>query len=124
MAVRSSPPVTPPTGFQNKLPAAMSQSENPELQRPGHEVTLEDVRALMGASTPHFAMQLRVRIKSLIKSLPAESPARIAGEAEIARLDQIAFAGETRGHKPEDGLSTLASLSVGELQGDPPADAA
>ena len=43
-----------------KLRRAMSQSENPELLRTGHEVTLEDVRALMGASTPHFAMQLRV----------------------------------------------------------------
>jgi hypothetical protein len=102
----------------------MSQSENPELLTPGHEVTLEDVRALMGASTPHFAMQLRVRIKSLIGGLPAEHPARVAGEAEIARLDQIAFAGETRGHKPEDGLGTLASLSVGDLQGEAPADLA
>jgi hypothetical protein len=100
----------------------MSQFENPELLKPGHEVTLEEVRALMGASTPHFAMQLRVRIKSLIKGLPAEHPARVAGEGEIARLDQIAIAGETRGHKPEDGLSTLPSLSVGDLQGDPPAD--
>ena len=83
---------------------AMSQSENPELLRPGHEVTLEDVRALMGASTPHFAMQLRTRIRALIKDLPAGHPARIEGEREIARLDEIAFDGEIRGHCGRRGL--------------------
>jgi hypothetical protein len=92
----------------------MSQSENPELRRPGHAVTLEDVRALMGASTPHFAMQLRARIRELIKDLPAQSPARIEGEREIARLDQIAFDGEIRGHAPEDGMTPLPSLSADE----------
>jgi hypothetical protein len=92
----------------------MSESENPELRRAGHEVTLEDVRALMGASTPHFAMQLRDRIRALIKDLPAQSPARIEGEREIARLDQIAFDGEIRGHAPEDGLTPLPSLSADE----------
>ncbi len=90
----------------------MSQSENPDLLRPGHDVTLEDVRALMGASTPHFALQLRVRIMELIKRLPAGHPARIEGEREIARLDQIAFDGEIRGHAPEDGLTPLPSLTA------------
>ena len=66
----------------------MSQAENPKLLRPDHEVTLEDVRALMGASTPHFALQLRTRIRALIKDLPADHPARIEGEREIARLDR------------------------------------
>jgi hypothetical protein len=93
----------------------MSQAENPELLKPGHDVTMEDVRALMGASTPHFAGQLRTRIKSLIKNLPAEHPARVAGEREIARLDQIAFDGEIRGHAPEEGLTPLASVSTDDV---------
>jgi len=92
----------------------MSQAENPELRHTGHVVTLEDVRALMGASTPHFAMQLRVRIKALIKDLPADHPARAEGEREIARLDQIAFDGEIRGHAAEDGLTPLPSLTADE----------
>ena len=41
----------------------MSQAENPERLRPDHEATIEDVRQLMGASTPHFALQLRERIR-------------------------------------------------------------
>jgi hypothetical protein len=89
----------------------VSQAEDPSRLQPGHEVTVEDVRALMGASTPHFALQLRERIRRLIASLPAEHPARIEGEREIARLDTIAFAGEVRGepHGATD-MPTLASV--------------
>lgn len=98
----------------------MSQAENPERLRPDHQVTLEDVQALMGASTPHFAMQLRTRIRALIRNLPAEHPARVAGEREIARLNGIAFDGETRGHAAEQGLTPLASVTAGDtaLAGD------
>ena len=90
----------------------MSQAENPKLMNADHAVTLEDVRALMGASTPHFALQLRSRIQALIKGLPADNPARIEGEREIARLDQIAFDGEIRGQAPEEGLPALPSLNA------------
>lgn len=92
----------------------MSQAEHPDRLKDGHVVTVDDVRALMGASTPHFALQLRARIRALIRDLAPEHPARIEGEREIARLDQIAFAGEVRGHPAEDGLRPLASLDAGE----------
>ncbi|MCU0313687.1 MAG: hypothetical protein MUC84_06450 [Solirubrobacteraceae bacterium] len=86
----------------------MSEAQTP---RPSAEVTVEDVRALMGASTPHFALQLRNRIRRLIAGLPAEHPARIEGEREIARLDALGLTGEVRGHRAEDGLAPLASVS-------------
>jgi hypothetical protein len=88
----------------------MSESEHPARLREGREVTVDDVRQLMGASTPHFALQLRERIRKLIASLPADHPARVEGEREIARLDKLAFAGEIRGHPPEEGLPPLPSL--------------
>ena len=88
----------------------MSQAENPERLRAGREVTVDDVRQLMGASTPHFALQLRGRIRALIRGLPPDHPARIEGEREIARLDKIAFAGEVRGHPAEPGLAPLPSV--------------
>jgi hypothetical protein len=90
----------------------MSQAEHPDRMRPGREVTVDDVRQLMGASTPHFALQLRERIRALIKDLPADSPARIEGEREVARLDRIAFAGEIRGHAAEPGLEPLPSVAA------------
>jgi hypothetical protein len=90
----------------------MSQAENPERLRSGRAVTVDDVRQLMGASTPHFALQLRERIRALIRDLPADDPARIEGEREILRLDRIAVAGEIRGHEAEDGLAPLPSLAA------------
>ena len=92
----------------------MSQAENPERLKPDHQATIEDVRQLMGASTPHFALQLRERIRKLIRGLPADHPARIEGEREISRLDRIAFTGEVRGHPAEPGLEPMPSVTVGE----------
>jgi len=93
----------------------MSQSEHPDRLRSDHNVSVEDVRALMGASTPHFALQLRERIRLLIRGLPPDNPARLEGEREIARLDQIAFAGEIRGHQAEQGLTPLPSVDADEV---------
>jgi hypothetical protein len=90
----------------------MSQAENPDRLKPDHNVTIEDVRQLMGASTPHFALQLRNRIGALIRELPADHPARVEGEREIARLNRIAFAGEVRGHPGEPGLEPLRSVTA------------
>jgi hypothetical protein len=90
----------------------MSQAEHPDRLHPGHEATIEDVRQLMGASTPHFALQLRERIRKLIRGLPVDHPARIEGEREIARLNRIAFAGEVRGHQAEPGLEPLPSVNA------------
>lgn len=89
----------------------MSQAENPERLHPDHQVTLDDVRQLMGASTPHFALQLRERIRTLIRPLPPGHPARVEGEREIARLDGIAFSGEVRGHPAEAGMKPLRSVT-------------
>jgi hypothetical protein len=91
----------------------MSQAEHPDRLKPEHEVTLEDVRQLMGASTPHFALQLRERIRTLIRGLPPDHPARVEGEREIARLNRIAIAGEIRGHQAEAGLAPLSSVTPG-----------
>ncbi|HKH16885.1 MAG TPA: hypothetical protein VKA57_05115 [Solirubrobacteraceae bacterium] len=92
----------------------MAEAEQPERLRPGHRVTVEDVRQLMGASTPHFALQLRNRIRKLIAPLPPGDPARIEGEREIARLERIAFAGEIRGEQGQDGERALPSLGEDE----------
>jgi hypothetical protein len=73
----------------------VSEYERPDRVR--REPTVEDVRQLTGASTPHFALQLRNRIRNMIDGLPPDHPARIEGEREIRRLNEIAFGGEDRG---------------------------
>ena len=66
----------------------------------------------MGASTPHFALQLRNRIAKLIEGLAPDDPARLLGEQEIRRLQALAVAGETRGGEAQDGQRPLPSLSA------------
>jgi hypothetical protein len=78
-------------------------------ERRGREPSVEDVRQLMGASTPHFALQIRNRIRRLIDGLPAGHPARIEGEREIARLERLAVEGEQRG-PAQEGERALPSL--------------
>jgi hypothetical protein len=72
-------------------------SEYERADRFEREPTVEDVRQLMGASTPHFALQIRNRIRNLIGGLPPDHPARVEGEREIARLETLAFGSERRG---------------------------
>jgi hypothetical protein len=73
----------------------VSEYEKPErLER---EPTVEDVRELMGPSTPHFALQIRNRLRTLVEGLPAGHPARVEADREIDRLNRIAFEGEQRG---------------------------
>jgi hypothetical protein len=89
----------------------VSEAEHPARLRPGREVTIEDVRQLMGASTPHFALQLRNRIARLVRDLPPDHPARLEGEREIDRLTRLGFEGETRGDLEVDDLDPLPSLT-------------
>jgi hypothetical protein len=91
----------------------VSEAEHPDRTRPDHDVTIEDVRQLMGASTPHFALQLRNRIAKLIAPLPAGHPARIEGEREIDRLVRLGYSGEVRGTHAQDGQVPLPSLTGG-----------
>jgi len=88
----------------------MAEAEQPDRLRPGREVTIDDVRQLMGASTPHFALQLRNRIAKLIAPLPPQDPARLEGEREIARLERLGFTGEIRGEGQTEGMRPLPSL--------------
>ncbi len=76
----------------------MSEAENPNLLATEREVSPEDIRALAGASTPHFALQVRNRILRLIEPLPEGHPARVEGEKKIAALEDLAeHSGDPRG---------------------------
>jgi hypothetical protein len=79
----------------------LSETENPQRLNPSHDVTVEDIRALTGAVTPHFALQVRNRVRRLVEGLPSEDPARIEGERRIAELEELArHSGEPRGPGP------------------------
>lgn len=86
---------------RREMAVVMSGSESPERLAPGHRVTVEDVRALVGPATPHFALQIRDRLARLIAGLPPDDPARVEGERGIERLERMAREGQNSGHVQE-----------------------
>lgn len=68
----------------------MSETEHIGVLDSGNEITPEDIRELTGAVTPHFALQVRNRVRRLIEPLAADDPARLEGERQIERLESLA----------------------------------
>ncbi|HXG77197.1 MAG TPA: hypothetical protein VNJ53_11545 [Gaiellaceae bacterium] len=64
------------------------------------EPTFDDVDALVGPATPHFAYQLRARVRELIEDLPPDHPVRRYGEERMELLDRLGHASS----KAEDGM--------------------
>ena len=89
----------------------MSQAEHPDRRRADHEVTVDDIRQLVAAATPHFALQLRNRVAKLIRPLPADNPVRIEGERAVGQLTILGATGEVRGHEGELDLASLPSVT-------------
>jgi hypothetical protein len=56
------------------------------------EPTIDDIDALVGPATPHFAYQIRARVKDLTSDLPADHPVRRHAEEQLALLDRLGHA--------------------------------
>ena len=56
------------------------------------EPTREDVDALVGPATPHFAFQLRARVRELVMDLPEDHPVRRYAEEKMELLDRLGHA--------------------------------
>ena len=56
------------------------------------EPSIRDIDALVGPASPHFAYQLRARVRELIEDLPADHPVRRHGEAKMRLLDDLGHA--------------------------------
>ena len=56
------------------------------------EPTFADVDELVGPATPHFAYQLRARVRELVLDLPEEHAVRQYAEDKIELLDRLGHA--------------------------------
>jgi hypothetical protein len=56
------------------------------------EPTFADVDALVGPATPHFAYQLRARVRELVADLTEDNEVRKYAEEKIALLDDLGHA--------------------------------
>ena len=69
------------------------------------EPTLDDIDALVGPATPHFAYQLRARVRQLIADLPEDDPVRRYGEEQMELLDRLGYASSKAEEGPREPRS-------------------
>ena len=62
------------------------------------EPTRDDIDSLIGSATPHFAYQLRARVRELVEDLPPEHQTRRYGEEKMALLDRLGHASSLAEH--------------------------
>ena len=77
---------------------------------------IEKIDELVGPATPHFAYQLRARVRELIEGLPEDHPARRYGEGKMELLDRLGHASskaEEGGREPRTrpGWQTIPSAA-------------
>jgi hypothetical protein len=56
------------------------------------EPTRDDIDALVRPATPHFAFQIRARVRELVAELPADHDVRGYADAQMDRLDRLGYA--------------------------------
>ena len=83
------------------------------------EPTRDDVDALVGPATPHFAYQIRARVEELVAGLPGDDPVRRYAEEQMERLDRLGHASS----KADEGRASRRRGSAGTSPSSAPADA-
>jgi hypothetical protein len=71
------------------------------------EPARDDVDALVGPATPHFAYQLRARVRELVAGLPEDHEVRKYAEAQMNRLDRLGHASSKADEGPRESHSRL-----------------
>jgi hypothetical protein len=69
------------------------------------EPTTDDIDALVGPATPHFAYQIRARVEELIADLPPDHPVRTYGGQQIELLDRLGHASSKAENGPREPRS-------------------
>ena len=66
------------------------------------EPTFDDIDALIGPATPHFAYQLRARVREVVSSLPDDHPVRRYGEEKMQVLERLGHASSKAEDSPRE----------------------
>ena len=74
-------------------------------------ITRDDIDALVGPATPHFAYQLRARVRALIADLPEDDPVRRYGEEKMELLDRLGYASSKAEEGPREPPVTKTEAS-------------
>lgn len=71
------------------------------------EPTRDDIDALVGPATPHFAYQLRARVRELVMDLPEDHEVRRYAEEQIERLDRLGYASSKAEDSPKESRERI-----------------
>jgi hypothetical protein len=67
----------------------------------------EDIDALVGPATPHFAYQLRARIEELVRDVPDDAPVKRYAEEQMELLDRLGHASSKADDAPREPRSRI-----------------
>jgi hypothetical protein len=84
------------------------------------EPTREQIDELVGPATPHFAYQLRARVRELVLDLPDDHPVRRYAEEQMELLDRL---GHASSKAEEGGTVGPDALGWDEIPSSAPASA-
>jgi hypothetical protein len=76
------------------------------------EPTVADIDALVGPATPHFAYQIRARVRELVEDLSEDHAVRKYGEEQMALLDRLGYASSTARDSPREPQSRIGWETV------------
>ncbi len=81
--------------------------------------TIEEIDELVAPATPHFAYQIRARVRELVLDLPGDNPVRRYADEKMALLDRLGHASskadDERRESPErPGWNELPSSAPAE----------
>jgi hypothetical protein len=71
------------------------------------EPTRDDIDRLLGSATPHFAYQLRARVRELVENLSPDHPVRKYGEEKMELLDRLGHASSLAEHGDREPTSRI-----------------
>jgi hypothetical protein len=69
------------------------------------EPTREDIDALVGPATPHFAPQIRARVEELVLDLPDGNPVKRYAQEKMELLERLAYASSKAAEGPREPRS-------------------
>ncbi|HZQ65279.1 MAG TPA: hypothetical protein VFA66_08675 [Gaiellaceae bacterium] len=64
--------------------------------------TIEEIDALVGPATPHFAYQIRARVRELVLDLAEDNPVRRYAEEKMELLDRLGHASSKADEGPRE----------------------
>ena len=69
------------------------------------EPTREEIDALVGPATPHFAPQLRARVEELVLDLPDGHPVKKYAQEKVELLERLGYASSKAEEGPREPRS-------------------